>query len=71
MANLVVVDFLLRENRRQVASFPYELKLESEISPLKKYRPVRDLNPQTLQYQCSSQPTELRSQVGVGHYVGS
>ena len=36
MANLVVVDFLLRENRRQVASFPYELKLESEISPLKK-----------------------------------
>ena len=36
VANLVVVDFLLRENRRQVASFPYELKLESEISPLKK-----------------------------------
>ena len=35
MANLVVVDFRLRENRRQVASFPYALKLESEISPLK------------------------------------
>lgn len=42
-----------------------------KISPLKKYRPVRDFNPQTLQYQCSSQPTEPRSQVGVGHYVGS
>ena len=35
VANLVV-DFRLRENRRQVASFPYALKLESEISPLQK-----------------------------------
>ena len=30
---------------------------------------MRDLNPQALQYQCSSQPTELRSQVGVGHML--
>lgn len=58
-------------NMREILTVMNSTLAVVKISPLKKYRPVRDLNPQTLQYQCSSQPTELRSQVGVGHYVGS
>ena len=35
----------------------------------KKFRSVRDLNPWPL--RCSALPTELTSQLGPGHYVGS
>ena len=34
-----------------------------------KFRPVQDLNPWPLQYQCSALPTELTSQLGAGHFV--
>ena len=34
-----------------------------------KFRPVQDLNPWPLQYQCSTLPTELTSQLGTGHFV--
>ena len=37
----------------------------------KKFRPVWDLNPWTLQYRCSALPTELTSQLGAGYDVGS
>ena len=36
-----------------------------------KFRPVRDLNPWPLRYQCSALPTELARKLGAGHYVGS
>ena len=42
-----------------------------EIRPEEKFRPVRDLNPWPLWYWCSALPTELTSQMGAGHYVGS
>ena len=42
-----------------------------KIRPEKKFRPVRDLNPWPLQYQCSALPVELASQLEAGHYVGS
>ena len=32
---------------------------------------VDDLNPWSLQYRCSALPTELTSQLGAGHDVGS
>ena len=38
---------------------------------LQKFRPVRDLNPRPLRYWCSTLPTELTSQLGAGHEVGS
>ena len=34
-------------------------------------RPVRDLKPWPLRYRCSALPTELTSQLGAGHNVGS
>ena len=37
----------------------------------KKFRPVQDLNQWPLRYRCSAQPTELTSQLGAGHCVGS
>ena len=37
----------------------------------KKFRPIRDLNPWPLRHRCSALPTELTSQLGAGHYVGS
>ena len=37
----------------------------------KKFRPVRDLNQWPLRYRCSALPTELTSQLGAGHCVGS
>ena len=40
-----------------------------EIRPEKKFRPVRDLNPWPLRYQCSALPTELTSQLGPDYYV--
>ena len=43
----------------------------SENKAWKKFRPVWDLNPWPLWYQCSALPTELTSQLGAGHYVGS
>ena len=43
----------------------------SENKALKKFRPVRDLNPWPLRYRCSALPTELTSQLGAGHDVGS
>ena len=39
--------------------------------PEKKFRPVRDFNPWSLRYWCSALLTELTSQLGAGHYVGS
>ena len=39
--------------------------------PKKKFRPVRDFNPWSLRYRCSALLTELTSQLGAGHYVGS
>ena len=42
-----------------------------EIRPEEKFRPVQDLNPWPLWYWCSALPTELTSQMGAGHYVGS
>ena len=39
--------------------------------PEKKFRPVRDFNPWPLWYWCSALLTELTSQLGAGHYVGS
>ena len=43
----------------------------SENKAWKKFRPVRDLNPWPLRYRCSVVPTELTSQLGADHYVGS
>ena len=43
----------------------------SENKAWKKFRPVRDLNPWPLRYRCSALPTELASQLGAGHDVGS
>ena len=40
-----------------------------EIRPEKKFRPVGDLNPWPLRYQCSALPTELTSQLGPDYYV--
>ena len=40
----------------------------SENKAWKKFRPVRDLNPWPLRYRCSALPTELKSQLGAGHY---
>ena len=37
----------------------------------KKFRPVRNLNPWPLRHRCSALPSELTSQLGAGHYVGS
>ena len=39
--------------------------------PEKKFRPVRDFNPWSLRYRCSALLTELTSQLGAGHYIGS
>ena len=36
-----------------------------------KFRPVRDLNPWPLRYQCSALPIELAKKLGAGYYVGS
>ena len=36
----------------------------------KKFRPIWDLNPWPLWYQCSALPTKLTSQLGAGHNVG-
>ena len=41
-----------------------------ENKALRKFRPVPDLNPWPLRYQCSAVPTEVTSQLGAGHYVG-
>ena len=41
----------------------------SENKAWKKFRPVRDLNPWPLRYQCSALPTELTSQLRAGHYA--
>ena len=43
----------------------------SEKKAWKKYRPVWDLNPWPLWYWCSALTTELTSQLGTGHCVGS
>ena len=43
----------------------------SEKKAWKKFRPVRDLNPWPLRYQCSALPTELTSQLGAEFCVGS
>ena len=39
-------------------------ELVVKIRPEKKFRPIQDLNPWPLQYQCSALPTELTSQLG-------
>ena len=41
----------------------------SENKAWKKFRPVRDLNPWPLRYQCSVLPTELTSKLGAGRYM--
>ena len=43
----------------------------SEKEARKKFRPERDLNPRPLRYRCSALPSELTSQLGAGHCVGS
>ena len=43
----------------------------SEKKAWKKFRLVRDLKPWPLRYRCSVLPTELTSQLGAGHCVGS
>ena len=43
----------------------------SENKAWKKFRPVRDLNQWPLRYRCSALPTELTSQQGAGHNIGS
>ena len=53
----------LRSNEHNLSS--------SEKKAWKKLRPVRDLNLWPLWYWCSALPTELTSQLGAGHYVGS
>ena len=40
-----------------------------QIKAWKKFRPERDSNPWPLRYQCSALPTELSSQLTVGHFV--
>ena len=44
---------------------------ENKAWKKKKFRPVRDLNPWPLRYWCSALPTEITSQLGAGHEVGS
>ena len=44
-------------------------KAEVKIRPEKNFRPVWDLNPWPLQYQCSVLPNEPTSQLGATHYV--
>ena len=39
-------------------------ELVVKIRPEKKFRPIQDLNPWPLQYQCSALPPELTSQLG-------
>ena len=41
------------------------------LRPEEKIRPLGELNPRPLQYQCSALPSELTSQLGAVHYVGS
>ena len=53
----------LRSNEHNLSS--------SEKKAWKKLRPVRDLNLWPLWYWCSALPTELTSQLGAGHCVGS
>ena len=42
-----------------------------KIRPEKKFRTVKDLNPQPLQNQSNAPLTELTSQQGAGQYIGS
>ena len=48
-------------------SYPHSYeyyRTSSEKKAWKKFRPIQDLNPWPLQYQCSALPTELTSQLG-------
>ena len=46
-------------------------ELVVEIRLQKNSGPSGILNPYSLRYLCSALPTELTSQLGAGHYVGS
>ena len=48
----------------------HHLLSSNENKAWKKIKPVWELNPGPLQYQCSALPTELISQLGAGHFVG-
>ena len=45
-------------------------ELVVKIRPEKKFRPIQDLNPWPLQYQCSALPTDLTSQLGASNCRG-
>ena len=47
------------------------LKTSKSVVIKKKIRPTQDLNPLPLRYRCSALATELKSQLGADHYVGS
>ena len=68
---LFVCNKLFIRNTRKYKSYVNTSEPEIEIRPKKKFRPIWDLNPWPLRYQCSALPTELTSQLGAGHYVGS
>ena len=60
----------LSENESDCCSYEQYFS-SSEYRAWKKFRPVWDLNPWPLCYQCSALPTALMSPLGAGLNVGS
>ena len=59
------------EEKKSLTKAIFAVTSSNENKAWKKFRPVRDLSSWPLRYRCRVLPTELTSQLGVGHYVGS
>ena len=59
------------EEKKSLTKAIFAVTSSIENKAWKKFRPVRDLSSWPLRYRCRVLPTELTSQLGVGHYVGS